>query len=47
MRIGEILEKKYSGWQEDEKIKRRAYAALQRMGYSYEHIREGMRNLSD
>lgn len=47
MRIGEILEKKYSGWQEDEKIKRRAYAALQRMGYSYEHIREGMRALSD
>lgn len=42
-RVGEILERKYPGWQKDEKIKRRAFAALQRMGYSYEHIREGMR----
>ena len=46
-RIGEILERKYSGWQEDEKIKRRAFSALQRMGYTYEHIREGMRGASD
>lgn len=46
-RIGEILERKYPGWQEDEKIKRRAFGALQRMGYSYEHIREGMRGGSD
>lgn len=41
-RIGEVLERKYPGWREDEKIKRRAFAALQRMGYSYGHIREGM-----
>ncbi len=47
LRIGEILERKYPLWREDEKIKRRAHAALQRMGYSYEHIREGMRGLSD
>lgn len=47
-RIVGILERKYPGWQEDEKVKRRAFAALQRMGYSYEHIREGMRGgLSD
>lgn len=46
-RIGEILERKYPGWREDEKIKRRAFGALQRMGYSYEHIREGMRDGSD
>lgn len=46
-RIGEILERKYCGWREDEKVKRRAFSALQRMGYSYEHIREGMRGLSD
>lgn len=46
-RIGEILERKYPGWREDEKIKRRAFGALQRMGYSYEHIREGMRGGSD
>ena len=41
--IRRILEKKYAGWQEDEKLKRRAYSALQRHGYSYEEIREGMR----
>ncbi len=46
-RIGEILEREYCGWREDEKVKRRAFSALQRMGYSYEHIREGMRGLSD
>ena len=46
-RIGDILERKYPGWREDEKIKRRAFGALQRMGYSYEHIREGMRGGSD
>ena len=41
--IAAILEKKYSGWQEDERTRRRAFAALQRMGYSYGQIREGMR----
>lgn len=41
--IRRVLEKKYAGWQEDEKLKRRAYGALQRYGYSYEEIREGMR----
>ena len=41
--IRRILEKKYAGWREDEKLKRRAYGALQRYGYSYEEIREGMR----
>lgn len=47
-RIVGILERKYPGWQEDEKVKRRAFAALQRMGYGYEQIREGMRgDLSD
>lgn len=35
----ELLEKKYSGWQEDEKIRRRAFAGLQRLGYSYDVIR--------
>ena len=37
-----VLERKYSGWQEDEKIRRRAFGALQRMGYTYEQIRQGM-----
>lgn len=40
--IQAVLEKKYRGWQEDEKIRRRAFAALQRLGYHYEQIREGM-----
>ncbi len=38
-----VLAKKYPGWQEDERQRRRAFAALQRRGYSYEQIREGMR----
>ena len=37
-----VLETKYSGWREDEKQRRRAFAALQRRGYSYEELREGM-----
>lgn len=37
-----VLETKYPGWREDEKQRRRAFAALQRRGYSYEEIREGM-----
>lgn len=40
--IQAVLEKKYWGWQSDEKVRRRAYAALQRLGYNYEEIREGM-----
>ena len=35
-----VLETKYSGWREDEKQRRRAFASLQRRGYSYEEIRE-------
>lgn len=45
--IAAVLEKKYPGWQEDEKTRRRAFAALQRMGYSYGQIREGMRQKED
>lgn len=37
-----ILNKKYKGFAEDEKIKRRAVSALQRYGYSFDEIREGM-----
>lgn len=37
--ISSLLEKKYPGWQEEEKVRRRAVAALQRWGYSYEQIR--------
>lgn len=37
-----VLARKYSLWQEDEKVRRRAFAALQRLGYSYDLIRVGM-----
>lgn len=37
-----LLFKKYPGWQEDEKVRRRAFAALQRLGYAYTDIRRAM-----
>ena len=37
-----LLEKKYPGWAEEEKVRRRAFAALQRMGYPYGDIRRAM-----
>ena len=40
--ISAVLERKYAAWREDEKTKRRAFAALQRLGYSYELIRRAM-----
>ena len=40
--IRRVLEKKYPGWREDEKVRRRALAALQRLGYSYQEVREAM-----
>ncbi len=40
--IRRVLEKKYPGWREDEKARRRAFAALQRLGYSYQEVREAM-----
>ena len=40
--IRRVLEKKYPGWREDEKVRRRAFAALQRLGYSYQEVREAM-----
>ncbi len=41
-KIKMLLEKKYRGFADDEKIKRRAVSALQRYGYSFDEIREGM-----
>lgn len=40
--IRAVLERKYAGWEEDEKVRRRAFAALQRLGYSYGLIRQAM-----
>lgn len=37
--IREILNRKYAGYAEDEKIRRRAMAALQRLGYGFDEIR--------
>ncbi|MEG1426128.1 MAG: regulatory protein RecX [Oscillospiraceae bacterium] len=42
-----ILTRKYPLWQEDEKVKRRAIAALQRMGYSWEEIRHALSLMED
>lgn len=38
-----ILERKYRGYQQDEKIKRRAAAGLQRLGYRFDDIRRAMK----
>lgn len=40
--IALVLAKRYPLWREDEKIRRRAVAALQRLGYSYGQIRAVM-----
>lgn len=45
--LQEILERKYPGWEEDEKTRRRAFAAMQRLGYSYDLIRRAMRTEDD
>lgn len=45
--ITEILIKKYPDFDEDEKIKRRAIAALQRYGYSYDEIKTAMNECYD
>lgn len=45
--IRSVLEKKYAHWQEDEKVKRRAFAALQRLGFSYELIRRALEQTDD
>lgn len=37
-----VLERKYAGWREDEKVRRRAVAAMQRLGYSYDLVRRAM-----
>jgi len=37
-----LLQKKYPDWAGDEKERRRAFAALQRLGYSYSDIRRAM-----
>lgn len=43
----ELLERKYRGWAEDEKIRRRAFAGLQRLGYSYDIIRRAFAAAED
>lgn len=40
--IRTVLEKKYPRYVEDEKIKRRAIAAMQRLGYRFDEIRRAM-----
>lgn len=43
--IRRVLEKRYPLWKEDEKVRRRALAALQRLGYGYEEIRSALGDL--
>ena len=40
--LREILARKYPDWVGDERTRRRAFAGLQRLGYSYELIRRAM-----
>lgn len=40
--IHELLLKKYPAYDSDEKVKRRAFAAMQRLGYGYDDIRRAM-----
>lgn len=40
--IQALLDKKYPAWADDEKERRRAFAALQRLGYPYADIRQAM-----
>lgn len=42
-----ILNRKYPMWAEDEKVKRRAVAALQRMGYRWDEIKNAMKGLEE
>ncbi len=42
--IAYFLERKYPNWDTDEKVKRRAIAALQRKGYSWDEIKKVLRS---
>lgn len=42
-----VLSKRYPLWREDEKIRRRAIAALQRLGYSFQQIQSLMGQLDE
>ena len=46
-KIRQVIERKYAGCGTDEKITRRAVAALQRLGYRYDDIRQAMRDYTD
>ena len=45
-KILDIISRKYPAYARDEKARRRAIAALQRMGYSFDEIREATRNIA-
>lgn len=45
--IYDILSRKYPAFMQDEKVRRRAVAALQRFGYSFEEIRSAMRTAEE
>lgn len=43
-KIHSVLERRYPDFNEDEKVKRRAVAALQRLGYGFDEIRRAMQS---
>ena len=45
--IKSILERRYRGYSQDEKIRRRAIAALQRMGYRFDEIKSAINYRED
>ena len=45
--ISLVLERRYPQWRQDERVRRRAVAALQRLGYSYEQIRSALGGLEE
>lgn len=45
--VRQILQRKYPLWQQDEKVRRRAVAALQRMGYGWDDIRGAMQGIEE
>ena len=44
--MAQVLERRYPAWREDEKTRRRAVAALQRMGYPYDQVRSLLEELA-
>ena len=40
--MARVLEKRYPRWREEEAVRRRAVAALQRLGYTWDQVRDAL-----